>query len=186
MTTEERFWKNINKNSPAPIKQPHLGPCWLWTAGTNGKGYGALYGIDLPGRQMYAHRYSWVLHYGPIPDGLYCCHKCDIPRCTRPDHLFLGTCKDNVNDAMKKGIFSSQKEPMRKAKRIQFKELWKGKWNSRRGEGHETHKLSDDQIRKIRSTYKKGVHGYKRLAKEFPVSVQVIKRIVLRKNWAHI
>ncbi len=60
MTTNERFWKNVAKSTDG---------CWLWTAGKNSKGYGALYGTDLPGKQMYAHRYSWITHFGDIPDG---------------------------------------------------------------------------------------------------------------------
>lgn len=72
--------------------------CWLWTAAENEKGYGV---IGVGGRgtgKRYAHRVSYELHVGPVPDGMCVLHKCDTPLCVNPDHLFLGTVADNVND----------------------------------------------------------------------------------------
>lgn len=69
--------------------------CWLWTAARDKKGYGF---FKLAGKQTKAHRASWVLHHGEIPDGLWVLHKCDNPRCVNPDHLFLGTLLDNHHD----------------------------------------------------------------------------------------
>jgi hypothetical protein len=74
--------------------------CWNWSGVISRYGYGI---IGSRRRTMRAHRISWLLFNGPIPDGLFICHKCDNKRCVNPDHLFLGTCKDNVVDHWNKG-----------------------------------------------------------------------------------
>lgn len=90
---EERFWKKIDK-SPSP------GGCWLWVGPVNGGGYGA---IGVNGAPILAHRYSYQLCIGAIPNNLWVLHKCDTPRCCNPAHLFLGTAADNTADMMRKG-----------------------------------------------------------------------------------
>lgn len=75
--------------------------CWIWTFALRGDGYGAFHTRGK--RQIAAHRASWLAHRGPIPDGMMVCHSCDIPSCVNPDHLFLGTAKDNANDRDRKG-----------------------------------------------------------------------------------
>ena len=93
---EDRFWAAITKTSE----------CWLWTGTVHDQGYGT---IQVRRRRenicyhIYAHRFSWELHNGPIPKGLFVCHKCDNPPCTRPDHLFLGTNIENMQDSLRKG-----------------------------------------------------------------------------------
>jgi hypothetical protein len=85
----ERFWAKVDKSAD----------CWLWT-GALTKGYGQL---THEKRHLYAHRFSWEIHNGHVPDGAVVCHRCDTPTCVRPDHLFLGTTRDNVMDCLDKG-----------------------------------------------------------------------------------
>lgn len=91
-----RFWSHVDTS----------GECWTWKLSTHGylDGYGNFTIHRRPKLQnIPAHRFSWELHNGPIPDGLWVLHHCDNPPCVRPEHLFLGTAQDNVDDMMAKG-----------------------------------------------------------------------------------
>lgn len=85
-----RFWKRAQKTDT----------CWLWTGAVAGFGYGV---CGSRGRRARAHRVAYTLEVGPIPPGMQVLHRCDTPRCVRPDHLFLGTQLDNMRDMHAKG-----------------------------------------------------------------------------------
>jgi hypothetical protein len=82
---DQRFWAKVNTTGPLPESRPDLGPCWLWTAALNNRGYGTFRARGRPGN--YAHRFAYELLRGPIPDGLELDHLCRTPRCVNPEHL---------------------------------------------------------------------------------------------------
>jgi hypothetical protein len=97
----ERFWSKVDKDGPVQPHCPDLGACWPWAAATQKvSGYGL---VNVDGAIRLAHRVSWTLAKGPIPDGLDVLHHCDYRPCVRPEHLFLGTDLDNQRDAVEKG-----------------------------------------------------------------------------------
>lgn len=89
----KKFWLKVDVG--------HSDTCWNWKASRNrSNGYGQ---VVIGYQHAYAHRVAYEIKHGYIPEGLFVCHTCDNPICCNPDHLFLGTNKDNVNDAMRKG-----------------------------------------------------------------------------------
>jgi hypothetical protein len=98
--------------------------CWIWTRSTNTQGYGQIW---IGSKNYAAHRLSWIIYKGQIPNKLLVCHTCDNPRCINPKHLFLGTHYDNSIDALIKG---------------RLHQIWKPKTHCHRG-----HKMDKIQIR---------------------------------------
>lgn len=108
------FWANVRKDGPIPEHAPELGPCWPWTSGTDESGYG-IFRFTEDGRQRKTRSHRWILGYlrgKPLSrevvgeeDG---CHRCDFPTCCRPSHLYVGTRKQNIADAVERGRLRQQ------------------------------------------------------------------------------
>lgn len=110
----KNFWKKINKS----------GDCWEWMGALNRPGgYGRI-NVNADGKTLpiRAHRLSYMIHYGSIPDGLCVLHKCDNPRCCNPNHLFLGSHSNNSNDKVIKGRawFKYHPEQIEEIKRMKL------------------------------------------------------------------
>lgn len=107
-----RFWGRVDKTDG----------CWVWTGRPySERGYGR---FVFAGRNVRVHRFSYEVHFGPIPIGMFVCHHCDNPLCVRPDHLFCGSNSDNMLDAIRKGRakppFSSSSKILRYAREIEL------------------------------------------------------------------
>lgn len=135
--------------------------CWIWYRGTSNIGYGV---FVLGGKQMAAHRASHLLFKGPIPEGMKVLHKCDVRNCVNPDHLFLGSQKDNVQDMIAKG---------RRHK------------NGASGTLNASAKLTEADVLEIRRLRSDG-WLYKDIATLFGISTQNAHRIGTGQMWKHI
>lgn len=165
--TVERFWSKVDKRPS----------CWLWTASRRHKGYGAFVwalpsGEIIQGR---AHRFSWIIHNGEIPDCLCVLHKCDNPLCVNPDHLFLGTKAENNADMLSKGRHVKGGSKLKSLGLL---------GNYERGERHHAAKLNPSLVRRIRA--EKSRMSYSKLSAKYGVSVGNLHRIVTGKAWSHV
>ena len=167
---EERFWAKVDKRGEDD--------CWPWLA-SHTKGYGFIgRGVDYRGPRKQverAHRISWELHVGDIPDDLQVLHSCDNPGCVNPRHLFLGTNLDNVADRVAKGRTS----------RHHLAALVRHHPELRpRGEKHGRAKITAGDVRRIRATCDRtsGAEWALRLG----ISQNAVSHIRTRKTWKHI
>lgn len=136
--------------------------CWSWSGGKYVAGYGK---FSYMGKDITAHRYSWIMYFGPIPDGMCVLHKCDNRECTNPDHLFLGSHQDNMADKDRKG-----------------------RGNYPAGERVAASKLVAGDIREIRRlrTLDSDHWTHERLGEMFGVSQSNISYILSGKTWSHV
>lgn len=149
VSPELRFWRHVDKRSDAE--------CWLWTGASGYNGYGKFSGHRLNG---YAHRFSFELAHGPIPDGTYICHRCDNPPCVNPSHLFAGTPAENQRDSRHKGR-------MLKARGVETR----------------ASKLTPEQVRRARAVQNGGIAA---LAREVGVHPTTLLSIRHGKTWRHV
>lgn len=164
-TVEERFWPKVDRRGPDD--------CWEWNARRGRRGYGQFV-VDRGGERWKtepAHRIAWELIHGPIPEGLFVCHHCDNPPCCNPAHLFLGSPKDNSADRDRKGRgIPWDTPPARRS----------------RGERHPRARLTETDVRAIRSEYAAGGISQQALADRFGIAQTAISHVVRRTTWAHI
>lgn len=157
--TEQRFWEKVDVCDDDE--------CWEWTAAKARMGYGNFalrHGVLIP-----AHRLSWILAHGMIPEGLWVLHRCDNPPCVNPAHLFVGTRQDNLDDMVAKRRHWAHKG----------ESITKGERNGRA-------KLTDAQVREIRDRYAAGGVSQPQLGREFGVTHAIIGNVVRRESWVHV
>ena len=130
---------------------------------------------------LYAHRISWELNRGPIPNGKHVLHRCDNPACVNPDHLFLGTQQDNNADRDQKGRTASGDENGARTKPWR-NSFVRDRGSGLRGEQHPQAQLTVSEVNEIRQKFKRG-DNRKDLAVEYGVSETHIYRIARQKCW---
>ncbi len=154
----ERFWRKVNKTES----------CWLWTGAKTFGGYGVISSAPpKPYKPIRAHRLSYEIHKGEIPEGHDVLHTCDAPTCVNPEHLFTGTPKDNYADCLAKGRNYTTDE------------------RRQRGEKHHGSKLDESTVLAIRAEYAAGA-SMRKLAPKYDVDRKTIAMIVKRITWVHI
>lgn len=154
-----RFWSKVDRSRGGSA-------CWIWTGGFSvdrsrprRRPYGV---IRYAGKQRHAHRVAWQLAFGAIPAAALVCHRCDNPSCVNPDHLFLGTAADNNHDMESKG----------RAVHVV-------------GERHGKSKLTSDGVVRLRGLYATGAFSYRKLARDFGVSAETVRRALNGTTWGH-
>lgn len=153
-----RYWPRI-KETP--------NGCHEWQGAKSNFGYGR---VVYDGEVVSTHRLAYQLAYGPVPEGLFILHQCDNPPCCRPDHLFLGTGYDNVQDMKKKGRMRHGVAPI----------------EMRRGEMSSKAKLTNAKVVEMRKRYAIGGITLKEISSEFGISQATASLAINRKTWGHV
>jgi hypothetical protein len=143
---DRRFVKKIRINAE----------CWEWTGHIDRYGYGRL---GREGRGLIASRYAYEQAFGPIPPGMFVCHKCDNRACVRPSHLFVGSCLENHQDAWGKGRGRPASRPL---------------------------VLNPEVVREIRRLYAVGETSHRQLARQFGCGRTTIGAVLSRRSWGHV
>ncbi len=150
---DRKFWQYIDVRVPME--------CWNWMRYKLPSGYGM---VSMNGKVEYTHRVSYIICIGEIPKGLSVLHRCDNPSCCNPNHLFLGTQTENLDDMTKKG---------------------RRRYRAHRGSENGSAKLNESLVIEIRSKYKNGARISK-LAKEYRVNNSTIWCITTNRHWKNV
>lgn len=153
LSANQRFWEKVDVRGEDD--------CWIWMASRDSCNYGMFYPKEYP-NGIKASRYSWKIHNGEIPKGIYVCHTCDNPPCVNPKHLFLGTQKDNMQDMVQKGRIYD-----------------------RHGERNSKAKLTEYDVRRVKQLRDNG-KTYKGIAEELGVSEGCINHILNGRHWSWV
>jgi hypothetical protein len=157
----DRLWRKVEKTNT----------CWNWTANKNNKGYGLIRAGGTKAK-MLAHRASYMLAHGDLPDDKCVLHKCDNPACVNPEHLFLGSKKDNYNDMVSKGrrviVVNPTNRPPHKI-----------------GSSHGNSLLTEQQVKEIRNKVKSGIDRAT-VAAEYGIKKATLQHIVTLRSWKHV
>lgn len=163
LTEEERLERLKKSFEKHVIRQEG---CWDWKGSKTPFGYAVMSCRREIGPDR-GHRASWLIYRGKIEKEMHVCHSCDNPICTNPDHLWLGTHKQNNDDKILKGRSNNAPPPTKK------------------GSENGSSKLNEEQVREIKKMISQG-RSCGKIAKEFDVSATTIKRIRNGENWAHV
>jgi hypothetical protein len=155
---EQKFWARVHRREPDQ--------CWPYLGAIHRTGYGrfSVRGANGSRRLLTAHRVSYALVNGDIPEGLLVCHTCDNRSCVNPNHLFLGTDADNARDRDKKGRLKYSVFP---------------------GETHHNAKLTNEDVMEIRERARSG-ELQSAIAERFRICSSQVSQIVNRKRWRHV
>ena len=165
--------KAIERFRRKTVKGEGENACWLFTGFIDKHGYG----LCRPGfgrLNVRAHRYAWIMKNGPIPHGMFVLHKCDVRACVNPDHLFLGSNRDNVDDMLKKGR-------QRKGENHPAK-IDPSRWA--RGERHGQAKMTAEKVAELRRLLANGLTNTG-AAKMFGIHEKTVRDIRAGKIWKH-
>lgn len=149
MNVKERLFSFFNKSDDDS--------CWNWNGGKS-RGYGRFW---MNGKLVMAHRVMYQISTGKNPGVLLVCHRCDNPSCVNPNHLFLGSPKDNMDD-----------------RRLKNRHAY--------GERQGLSKLSSSSVRRIREEFKEGKITKLKLASNYRVHISTICHIIMKKTWRHV
>jgi HNH endonuclease len=161
----EHFWSRV-----FVTESPDA--CWIWDGTTTQHGYGKI--RTGRGTTTGAHRFAWESKHGPIPHGLRVLHRCDNPICVNPDHLFLGTQRDNIHDMIEK-------------RRHLHGDAHRAAVSLRLPRGSHVHgaKLTEDGVRAMRARYAQG-ESMRQLAAAFGIRKGTVWQVVTGKSWKHV
>lgn len=160
---DDRFWTKVDKETP--------NGCWEWTASRNNNGYGLFRPGGLAPKRL-AHRLSWVHHNGPLGDGQYVLHKCDNPKCVNPDHLFVGSKKDNMQDCKAKGRNRYIRPNVPPPRHV--------------GSDHPRAKMTEDDVAQFRHRLSENQISLRGLARETGLNVKTLSNMRDRITWRNV